>query len=78
MLYPNPANEEAIVHVDGIISQNTKLEVVNILGQVIYSSSARSNSDLFINTLNFETGMYIYRLNDNGKIFVQEKFNVSH
>jgi len=78
MLYPNPANEEAVVHVDGIVSQQTELEVVNILGQVIYSTNAKSNSDLIINTSQFETGMYVYRLNDNGKILAMDKFNVSH
>ena len=42
------------------------------------NSSAKSNADLTINTSQFETGMYIYRLNDNGKILAQDKFNVSH
>ncbi|HYV92491.1 MAG TPA: T9SS type A sorting domain-containing protein [Chitinophagales bacterium] len=78
MIYPNPANDIAVIHVGGILSNQTMLEVVNVLGEVIYSTPAKSNSDIDINTLNFETGMYIYRLNDDGKIVAQDKFNVSH
>lgn len=78
MLYPNPANEEAVVHVGGIVSPQTKLELVDVLGRIIYSATVKSNSDLTINTSKFETGMYIYRLNDNGKIVAQDKLNVSH
>lgn len=77
-IHPNPANAEAVVHVNGILPNQTMLEVVNVLGQVIYSIQAKSNSDHIINTSNFETGLYIYRLNDNGKIMAQDKFNVSH
>ncbi len=78
VLYPNPANQQVIIHVNGIISLQTKLEVVDVLGQVIYSTSAKSNSDLSVNTSEFNTGMYVYRLNDNGKMIAQDKFNVSH
>ena len=77
-IYPNPANAEAVVHVKGTVPNETMLEVVNILGQVIFSAQATSNADLSINTSKFETGMYLYRLNDSGKILVQDKFNVSH
>ncbi|HYV92490.1 MAG TPA: T9SS type A sorting domain-containing protein [Chitinophagales bacterium] len=76
-LYPNPVDGEAVVQVSGIVSNQTKLEVVDVLGQVIYSAGAKSNSNLTINTSQFERGMYIYRLNDNGKIIAQDKFNVS-
>lgn len=78
MVYPNPANEEAVIHVGGMVSPQTRLELVNILGQIIYSTEAKSNSNLTINTSKFETGMYIYRLNDGGKILAQDKLNVSH
>ena len=77
-MYPNPANEDAVVHVGGIVSPQTKLELLNTLGQIIYSTTARSNADLTINTSKLVTGMYLYRLNDNGKILVLDKFIVSH
>ena len=78
LLYPNPANDFAVVHVNGVIPSYTKLEVLNTLGQVVYSAAAKSNVDLTINTLSLNNGMYLYRLNSNGKILALDKFNVSH
>lgn len=77
-VYPNPANDLAVVHTNGITSDHTILEVLNVLGQVIYRTSVKSHGDHTINTSRFENGMYVYRLNEDERIIAQDKFNVSH
>ena len=56
-LYPNPATTVLNVEAGGY---NT-IEMVNVLGQVVYSANATSNMQ--INVSNFDNGVYFVRLN---------------
>ena len=56
-IYPNPATTVLNVNAEGY---NT-VEIVNILGQVVYGANATSNMQ--INVSNFDNGVYFVRLN---------------
>ena len=56
-IYPNPATTVLNVEAEGY---NT-IELVNVLGQVVYSANATSSMQ--INVSNFDNGVYFVRLN---------------
>ena len=76
--YPNPANESTIVHVGGSLYGHGTLEVLNVMGQVMTTLVAKSNSTIEVNTSALPSGMYFYRLTSNGKVVAQDKINVAH
>jgi len=51
---------------------------LNILGDVVYSSPVVPDGNVFLNTSVFKSGIYVCRLNFNGKILAEEKFDVIH
>lgn len=56
-IYPNPATTILNVEADGF----STIEMVNVLGQVVYSANATSNMQ--INVSNLDNGVYFVRLN---------------
>lgn len=59
-VYPNPATD--LVKVSSLSNINT-VEVINTLGQVVYSSAV-NNTSAEINTSNLEKGNYFIRINN--------------
>jgi hypothetical protein len=77
-LFPNPSNDLTTVQLNGAVPAGSKIEFLNLLGQKVYSASAKSSS-LDINTSNWDSGLYIFRLVDtDGSVIKQEKLNVTH
>jgi hypothetical protein len=69
--YPNPNNGEFNVSVNSI-SESTKVEVYNGLGELIYSS--KITSEITPVTLkNYPRSIYILRIIENNKILKQDK-----
>lgn len=67
-VYPNPAHESVTVST----SMNAqKVEVLNYLGQVIYSSSVSSNN-FTLNVANYADGVYFIRLSGDEGIATQK------
>jgi hypothetical protein len=56
-IYPNPATSVLNVEAEGF----STIEMVNVLGQVVYSANATSNMQ--INVSNLDNGVYFVRLN---------------
>lgn len=70
-VFPNPNNGAFTVHV-GEVSENTKVEIYNALGQLIYSSKITE----FLSTVaitDTPKGIYIVRILENEKFQSQQK-----
>lgn len=63
-VYPNPTTENILVN--GVVKGST-LEVVNALGQVVYSEVV-SNTKTNINVANYTNGLYMVRITNNGEV----------
>jgi len=63
-VYPNPTTENILVN--GVIKGST-LEVVNALGQVVYSEVV-SNTKTNVNVANYNNGLYMVRITNNGEV----------
>lgn len=63
-VYPNPTTENILVN--GVVKGST-LEVVNALGQVVYSSVV-DNTNANINVANYNNGLYMVRITNNGEV----------
>lgn len=79
-IYPNPANEAAWI--DYSISGNVNsasLSFYNLLGSEIASFDLdKSERKLRVSTANWESGVYFYQLNVDGKKLVTKKLLVRH
>lgn len=70
-VFPNPNNGAFTIHI-GEVSENTKVEIYNALGEVIYSSKITENlSAVSINDA--PNGIYILRVLENDKLQRQQK-----
>lgn len=67
-VYPNPAHETVTV---STTMNAQKVEVLNYLGQVIYSQSVSSNN-FTLNVANYADGVYFIRLTNNEGIATQK------
>ena len=68
-VYPNPAHNEVTITAPFVIES---VEIMNLLGQVVYSSNnhiSASSMTVTIKTENLQTGIYIIKVN---KEFVQK------
>ena len=68
-VYPNPANDRASVQANGAIID--RIELTNILGQVIYSSQPQI-SKVDINTSELQQGVYFVRILVEGKMITRK------
>ncbi len=72
-IFPNPAINKLTLKkdVDLVISDKTKVDVINNVGQIILSQNATfENSALDIDISNFEKGLYFVRLIDEEQAIV--------
>jgi len=63
-IFPNPTTENILVN--GVVKGST-LEVVNALGQVVYSEVV-SNSKSNINVANYNNGLYMIRITNGNEV----------
>lgn len=74
LLYPNPASDELQIKTLEIMNQ---LQVYNQIGQLVVSHTDMAQSNYFLNTSNFENGMYFVKIRC-GNATVSEHFVVFH
>ncbi len=71
-LYPNPTNGTSNVEINLANEANVSLEVVDIVGNVVYSATEKSlnagNYSYSINIANESTGMYFVNINVDGTV----------
>ncbi|MFK5854974.1 MAG: T9SS type A sorting domain-containing protein, partial [Bacteroidota bacterium] len=70
VLYPNPTSTEFTVSTAGIIS---KVEVRNILGQVLYTNNVDATQTV-INVNSYDAGMYIVNITVQGEVITKKIF----
>jgi hypothetical protein len=76
-LYPNPSND-GTVFIDAKGINYSKIEVVNVLGSVIYSETKESilNEKVKLNLNTLPAGTYFVRLSEGSKVYT-ERFSIS-
>lgn len=76
-IFPNPASELLAVQLGGMVTSAVKLELLNISGQVIYSSSIEPGQTIgYINTQTYYPGTYIIKLS-GAQINMNQKVSIS-
>jgi PKD repeat protein len=72
-LYPNPSNGQFRVSITGLSqSQNAKIDVLNILGENVYSTTAEASGSSFnkdINMQNAPAGLYFVRITTQNGVY---------
>lgn len=69
-IYPNPAKENITIESNSITKQ--KMEIVNLLGQIVYSGYIFHKATIDIST--FPSGVYLVKLIADNEIFVRKFF----
>lgn len=78
-IFPNPASETIFLKLNSFKSQNIKIELVDMLGKVVYVATKNNVQGIFLNTIDVSIlgkGAYILKIitNDNmqiGKIIIE-------
>lgn len=75
VLYPNPVQQEARLHVEGYEQGQLQVEIFSLLGQqMAYLES--SDSVVFFQVGQWNKGVYFYRLHLNGQFIKSDRFVV--
>jgi len=65
-VYPNPAAENDILNVE--VSRNSQIELINLMGQVLFNVTGSSDTPVSIRTDLFATGVYIVRAKSGDRV----------
>ena len=71
MLYPNPVRDFLQVKYDSKAEENVNVQIINILGKVVYQRLMKSQTGtnyIDIHTESFQNGMYLCRIQNGNKI----------
>ena len=71
-IFPNPTDDNVIISIDDVIDHDIKISIINILGEVFYSSLYTSKSNHIINISQIPAGIYIVEVSINGLIFLEQ------
>lgn len=73
-IYPNPANDKVRIEINIVRWKERQLKVFNLTGQVVYNSiipPGRANHE--INVSEWQEGLYVFRLYEEGSLIQTEK-----
>ncbi len=73
-IYPNPTKDKFNISFDTKLNKNVIVEVSNVDGKLLLSKSFHNISETTIDLTGFAKGIYILKLNVDGKIFSQKIF----
>jgi ABC-type sugar transport system ATPase subunit len=78
-IYPNPANEKVNIFINSPKEETIKINVINALGQVIYSfeKEVLGEQTIQINTKNFAEGIYHINIQSSNSRF-NKTISVTH
>ncbi len=68
-VYPNPATDQIKVNTTNNISGISTFQILNLLGEVIYSVSEEFTETTSININYLEPGLYFIKIENNGSVF---------
>ena len=75
-LYPNPANDRLFIHVSDRLQEGSRMEIIDIRGQAIFSNSV-SHHDFQVDISGLSEGIYLVVLKDGTHVetarFIKEK-----
>jgi hypothetical protein len=75
--YPNPINEMATLKINRSVDiENMRLEILDATGRVVMVKENISSNEIMIENKNLESGIYFYRLLENGHLIAANKFVV--
>lgn len=73
-IYPNPATNSVTVEYSGL-EANANLLITNSLGQILEQQRViETTGKLFLNTTDYQSGVYIIRINTGSEIAMKSKF----
>ena len=75
-IYPNPIIDKIILSVDEKISKTYTIDIINIIGKIIFSKSYVNDNEITINTQNFSKGIYFLTVT-SGEIKQTEKLIIN-
>jgi cytochrome c peroxidase len=68
-VFPNPATHQVTVSLDGFNEgNNTELQLINTLGQVVFAKKNVKNQAELIDLSNFPSGQYVVLIKSNGQV----------
>ena len=70
-LYPNPVKSEVKIILPQYLS-NGRIDIYDLIGSKVYSQPISTTEDIDLSAL--ETGIYMLRISDSGKIIATRKF----
>jgi photosystem II stability/assembly factor-like uncharacterized protein len=74
-VYPNPCKNNVAISFDGIMDRSIAIKICNVLGEVVYQSSATSYSPAFscnVDVSNFAKGIYVVAVINGDNSYVQK------
>ena len=78
VIAPNPSTGQLQVRLAGTSSSSVKIELVNSLGQIVYSKTVAGNTTMEnISTLPFAAGIYWVRISNGSDMKIVQKIFVS-
>jgi hypothetical protein len=67
-MYPNPASDRVSVFVQSNKGNNFRVDVINMLGQVVLSeTSVAATGNVLLNTANLTAGQYLVRVSNGAE-----------
>lgn len=72
MFYPNPTSGEVNIVFGSIPDANTKLELINLQGMIVYSKIYQDQSNSRLDLSKYPKGIYFIRLTNDGKTLIQK------
>jgi len=70
-IYPNPADNAITIKIEVAEMSNFRAKIVNALGEVLYNKELRNSTEK-INLSNFANGIYLIKIETNGKNYSQK------
>lgn len=70
-IYPNPVKDIFKIKLNDVKGK-VKVSISNLIGQNIIQQNFDNNKEIQINTTNLNNGVYLVKINNNGKIYTQK------
>ena len=78
-IFPNPAHSEFTVLLPGTLAESVQIEVVDVLGSVIFETMAQKGiKTMTIDSRAWPAGTYFLRWGNESRTYITEKFVVRH
>lgn len=68
-IFPIPATGYIKAELSPDLSGNTTVQVLNLMGEIVYTKNMQSNSSLYINLLKYKPGIYFFRVINNESVY---------